>query len=109
MADGSNPVFFELEQSLINFLCSKRDIEEKISGGIRRVRSLSFSINAKIPKAPYFTVQIGMVEAGFNAITGLKERGSCYGLERYIRDWFERPTVKFAIQKYIESQTKNKK
>ncbi len=98
MADGKNPQLTELEQSLINFLCQKKEVEEKVSGGTRRVRGLSMGLDLKDPKKPYFTVQIGMCEAGFNALTGLKEKGSCFGLERYIRDWFERPTVKHTFK-----------
>lgn len=107
MGEGSNPAFTELEQSLINFLCSKKEVETLVSGGSRRVRSLSFNIDMKDPKKPMFTVQIGMCEAGFNAITGLKEKGSCFGLERFIRDWYERPSVKQAIQAYISQKKKD--
>ncbi|MBQ9245658.1 hypothetical protein IJ182_05255 [bacterium] len=106
MAEGKNPVFSELEQSLINFLCSKKEVEEKVSGGTRRVRSLTFNVDVKDPKKACFTIQIGMCEAAFNANTGLKEKGSCFGLERFIRDWYERPSVKSAIVTYIEAQDK---
>ena len=107
MAEGKDPVITELEQSLINLLSSKRDIDEKVSGGIKRVRSLSFNIDIRNPKAPYFTVQIGMCEAAFNVNNGLKERGSCFGLERYVRDWYERPSVSSAILKYVEKAKHN--
>ena len=102
MAGGKDPIIAELEQSLINMLVSKPETEEKVSGGAKRVRGLTFNIDVKNPKNPSFTVQIGMCEAAFNCTNGLKERGNCFGLERFIRDWFERPTVNNAITKYIQ-------
>ncbi len=102
MAGGKDPIISELEQSLINFLVSKPEIEEKVSGGARRVRGLTFNIDVKNPKNPSFTVQIGMCEATFNVTNGLKERGSCFNLERFIRDWFERPTVCNSIAKFVQ-------
>lgn len=106
MAEGKDPIIAELEQSLINFLCSKKEIEQKVSGGAKRVRGLTFNIDVKNPKNPSFTVQIGMCEAAFNVQTGQKEKGSCFGCERYIRDWFERPTVSGAIDKYVRDAKK---
>jgi len=106
MAD--NPQLNELEQSLINFLCSKKEIENLVSGGARRVRSLSFKITKKDGK-PCFTVQIGMFEAVFNTETGLKESGNIFGCERFIRDWYERPSVNFAIKQYIAVRDDKKK
>ena len=82
MAGGKDPVIAELEQSLINLLCSKQEVEEKVPGGIRRVRGLTFNIDVKNPKNPSFTVQIGMCEAIFNVTNGLKERGNCFGYFR---------------------------
>ncbi len=90
-----------LETSLINFLLQKRDIEDRVMGGARRVRSLEFSIKTDNPKKPLFIVSIGMCACQFNALNGLKEQGSIFGLERYIRDWFERPSVHDAIKAYI--------
>ncbi len=104
---SGNPLYNELEQSLINFLCQKKELEETVNGGLRRVRGLSFNIELKDPKRPYFTVQIGMMEAAFNAFTGLKERGNCYGIERYVRDWFERPSVKHAINSFVNPKKGN--
>ena len=106
MAEGKNPAYSEIEQSLISFLCQKKEIETLVNGGSRRVRSLTFNMDLKDPKRPLFTVQIGMCEAAFNAITGLREKGNCYGLERFIRDWFERPSVKQSIQAIIASKKK---
>ena len=102
MAGGKDPIVTELEQSLINFLCSKDEVEQKVSGGVKRVRGLTFGIDVKNPKNASFTVQIGMCEAAFNVTNGLKERGNCFGLERFIRDWFERPSVGNAISKYVQ-------
>lgn len=107
MAGGKDPVISELEQSLINLLVSKKDIEEKVSGGAKRVRGLTFNIDTKNPKNAFFTVQIGMCEAAFDISNGLKIRGNCFGLERYIRDWFERPTVNTAIAKYVQNAKGN--
>lgn len=107
MAGGKDPIISELEQSLINFLTSKKDIEEKVSGGAKRVRGLTFNIDVKNPKNASFTVQIGMCEASFNVTNGLKEKGNCFGLERYVRDWFERPTVSGAISKYVQNAKNN--
>ncbi|MCD7740370.1 MAG: hypothetical protein LUH11_03375 [Candidatus Gastranaerophilales bacterium] len=106
MSEGKNPQLSSLEQALINFLCSKKEIEEKVSGGSRRIRGLTFDIDMRNPKQPLFTIQIGMFEAAFNCRNGLKERGSCFGLERYIRDWFERPGIKGEIQNYISQGNK---
>ena len=99
---AKDPVITELEQSLINFLVSKPEVETKVNGGIKRVRGLTFNIDVKNPKNPSFTVQIGMCEAVFNTANGLKERGSCFNVERFVRDWFERPTVSGAIAKYVQ-------
>jgi len=107
MSEGKNPKLAGLEQSLINFLTSKRDIEEKVNGGLRRVRGLTFNIDLRDSKNPAFTVQIGMCEASFSCTTGLREKGSCFGLERYIRDWFERPSVMNEIKLYINSNKKD--
>lgn len=101
MANGKNAKIVELEQSLINFLTSKKDIDEKISGGSRRLRGLTLNVDVKDPKCPVFTVQVGMCEAAFNTQNGLKERGSCFGAERMIRDWFERSSVKETIQQLV--------
>jgi hypothetical protein len=106
MADGKSPELVELEHSLINFLCQKREVEEKVSGGVRRVRGLSMGLDFKDEKRPMFTVQIGVCEAGFSAVTGLKEKGNCFGLERFIRDWFERPTVKHTFKTMIDASKK---
>jgi len=107
MAEGKDPVLKELEQSLINFLTTRQDIEEKVNGGARRVKGLTFNINVKNPKNPSFTVQIGMCEASFNVQNGQKIQGSCFGCERYVRDWFERPTVSTAIEKYVKDAKNN--
>ena len=104
---AGNPLYNELEQSLINFLCQKKEIEDLVSGGQRRVRGLSFNIDINDHKRPYFTVQIGMMEAAFNAFTGLKERGNCYGIERFVRDWYERPSVKHAINQFANPKKGN--
>ena len=104
---AKDPIISELEQSLINFLVSKPEIEEKVNGGAKRVRGLTFNIDVKNPKNPSFSVQIGMCEAIFNTTNGLKERGNCYNIERFVRDWFERPTVSNAIAKYVQD-AKNK-
>ena len=106
---AKEPIISELEQSLINFLTTTKaeEVEQKVSGGIRRVKGLTFNIDVKNPKNPSFTVQIGMCEAKFNVQNGLKEQGNCFSLERYIRDWYERPTVGAAILKYVQD-AKNK-
>lgn len=109
MAEGKDPVISELEQSLINFLCSRQDIEEKVNGGARRVKGLTFNIDVKNPKNPSFSIQIGMCEATFNVQNGQKEKGSCFGCERYVRDWFERPTVSNAIDKFVKDAKKENK
>ncbi|MBR1943173.1 hypothetical protein IJ843_05510 [bacterium] len=83
-----------LEQSLITFLLSKRDIEEKTGTGYRRIRSISLKLNDKDPMHVTFTVSMGMVSAEFGIMSGLKERGNCFGLEKYIREWSERDIVK---------------
>ena len=99
MAEKS-PKITEMEQSLINFLVSKKDVDDKVSGGARRVRGLSININLK---ENTFGVQIGMCEAQFNGTSGLKERGNCFGLERYIRDWYERPSIKLEMDKIFQA------
>lgn len=108
MAGEKNPLCNQLEQSLINFLCQKKDIEQKVNGGARRVRGLSMSFDVKDEKKPCFSVQIGMCEATFNANNGLKEKGNCFGLERYIADWFQRPSVNHEVKSIISALKKNK-
>lgn len=83
-----------LEQSLINFLTGKKDLEAKMGTGFRRIRTLQIQLNGENPKHPVFTVQMGMFCAEFNMLNGLKEKGSCFGLERFIRDWAERDSIK---------------
>ncbi len=106
MSEGKDPALNSLEQSLINFLSQKKDIEDKISGGSRRLKSLTLGLK-KDSKSIFFTVQIGMFEAAFNTNNGLKERGSCFGLERYIRDWYERSTVNYEIKSLIKQKFKD--
>lgn len=106
MAEGKNPLLTGLEQSLITFLSQKKDLDEKIPGGMRRIRALTFNIVKDAVKT-HFTVQIGMCEAVFSTTTGLKERGNCYGIERYVRDWFERPSVQVEIKSFISSHLKD--
>ena len=101
---AKNPEIVELEHSLINFLVSKKDIDEKVSGGKRRVRGLTLNINANDTNNPYFSIQIGMLEALFNVSNGLKIRGNCFGLDRFIRDWFERPSIQFKIEEIVRKQ-----
>ncbi len=90
-----------LEQSLINFLLRRPDIEDKVNGGARRVKSLSLKIDDRNLKHLTFSVQIGMMEAKFNIADGLKEQGNCYGIDRYIRDWYTQPSVKMEFEEII--------
>ena len=83
-----------LEQSLINYLLNKKDLFERNGVGRRRILSIQLQINAKNMKHLTFIVEMGMFMAEFNMMNGLKERGACFGLERYIRDWSERDSVK---------------
>lgn len=106
MAAEKDPRLSGLEQSLINFLGQKKDIEEKVPGGFRRVRALSLGMKLDARKV-VFTVQIGMCEAAFSPTNGLKERGNCFGLERYIRDWYERPTVQHEFKNIIKESFKD--
>ena len=99
--EGKDPKLASLEQSLINFLCRRKEIEEKVPGGERRVRNLNLHLDFRDADRPCFTVQIGMFESAFNARTGYKERGNCFGLERYIVDWFQQPTVQNEFRAFI--------
>lgn len=101
MAGEKNPKLLGLEQSLIQFLTNKKEVDDKVAGGFRRVRGLSLSLDTRNPKKPLFTVQIGMCEAAFDILTGYKERGSCFGIERLIIDWYSRPSVREEIKTYI--------
>ena len=94
-----------LEQSLIEFLMNKKDLEEKMGTGYRRVRSLQLSFNKKDPKHITFVVQMGMFSAEFDIKSGLKEKGSCFGLERYIRDWAERDSIKAEMMAITSANT----
>lgn len=99
-----DPIITELERSLINYLVNNREVEKKVTGGLRRVRGLTFNIITKDITNTYFSVQIGIFEAMFNPINGIKERGNCYGIERNIRDWFERPSIQLKIKEVIKKQ-----
>ena len=101
MSGEKNPKLAGLEHSLIQFLTSKKEVDEKVAGGHRRVRGLSIGLDLRNPKKPLITVQIGMCEAAFDAITGYKERGSCFGIERYIIDWYSRPSVREEIKGFF--------
>ena len=107
MSGEKNPKLAGLEHSLIQFLTSKKEVDEKVAGGHRRVRGLSIGLDLRNPKKPLITVQIGMCEAAFNVKNGLKERGNCFNLERFVRDWFERPTVSAAIEKFVQEAKDN--
>ena len=87
----------QLETSLIQFLSLKKDIET-IPGGHRRIQSLKLRIYSSA-KEPAFAVQLGMCEASFDAISGLKTRGSCFGLVKYVRDWFLRSSVMEVVRR----------
>ena len=76
-----------LEQSLINYLTRIEEVDKRVSGGFKRVRSLTLDIDIKNPKQPLLCVTIGMMSAHFNIKDGLKIRGNCYGIDKYIRDW----------------------
>lgn len=99
-----DPIIAELERSLINYLMNKKEVEKKVIGGFRRIRGLTFNIVTKNITNTYFSVQIGMCEAIFNPITGIKERGNCFGIERIIRDWFERSSIQLKIKEVIKKQ-----
>ena len=98
---AENEKLQSLEQSLINFLLRRKDIEEKVNGGARRVKSLSLKIDTRNLKHLTFAVQIGMMEAKFNMADGLKEQGNCYGIDRYIRDWYQQPSVKLEFEELV--------
>lgn len=108
MAEGKNPALAQLEQSLINFLTQKKEVEEKVAGGSRRVRGLTMGLDLRDEKKPCFSVQIGMCEAVFNANNGLKEKGNCFGIERFIIDWYSRPSVNHEMKTVIAALKKNK-
>ena len=92
MSEGNFIRVQELEQSLIQFLMNKKEVEDKMGGGFRRIRTLQLYVSLS-PKNQKFRVQIGMFEAEFAVKTGLKEKGNCFNLERYIRDWAERESI----------------
>ena len=78
------------EQLLINYLLQKREAMNNVPGGLQRVRRLTLGINNRDPENPLYTVRIGMFEVSFNILTGAKDRGTLFGLERYIIDWYRR-------------------
>lgn len=106
---AENEKLQNLEQSLINFLLRRKDIEEKVNGGARRVKSLTLKIDARNPKHITFSVQIGMMEAKFNIEDGLKEQGNVYGIDRYIRDWYQQPSVKLEVLEAIFGPSRKSK
>ncbi len=108
MAEGKDPALSQLEQSLINFLTQKKEVEEQVAGGARRVRGLTMGLDLRDEKKPCFSVQIGMCEAVFNINSGLKEKGNCFGLERYIIDWFSRPSVNHELKMVVAAALKKK-
>lgn len=101
MKEEKLPIFNFLEQSLVSYLVQVRDIESKVTGGTRRLQGLKFRIDLRNKNSPCFVIQIGICEAYFSLKTGLKERGSCYGVERYVRDWYERPSIQSEIKNYV--------
>ena len=100
------PEIISIEQSLINFLCMKRDIERFVTGGIRRIKGLNLGIDVQ-DKGTCFTVSIGMCQAWFNIETGLKERGNCFGIDQYIREWYKAASVKDSIRGIIINKVKH--
>lgn len=97
-----------LEQSLIFFLERRKDIDELVPGGAKRVRSLKFNISVKESK-PFFTVQIGICEATFNVDNGLKEQGRCFNIDRAVKLWYESGTVCSEMKKFVDSAIAAKK
>lgn len=100
------PEVISLEQSLINFLCSKKDIERNVNGGMRRIKGLTLGIDIQ-EKNSYFLVSIGMCQAWFNLETGLRERGNCYGLDHHIREWYKIPAVRTDIKNILSPKSKH--
>lgn len=94
--------FNEIEQSLVSILSSMRDIDSRVSGGIKKVKSLKISISLAEKNNPCFVVSIGMCEAHFNAYDCVKQKGSIYGLERTIYDWYQRENVKRTITSAVD-------
>lgn len=94
------------EQLLINYLLQRKEAMNNIPGGLQRVRRLSLGINNRNLENPLFTVQIGMFEVSFNILTGAKDRGTLFGLERYIMDWYRQLD---AVSKFEEFARKMKK
>lgn len=84
---------YTLEQSLINYLTRINEVEASVSGGFKRVRALSITLDTRNPKQPICCVTIGMMSAYFDIRTGLKIKGHCYGIDRYIRDWVVLSTI----------------
>lgn len=109
MADDKNPILNSLEQSLIQYLSQKPEVDKKVAGGYRRVRSLTINIDESNPNKPLFAVRIGMFECVFDCTTGLKEKGSCYGIERLIIDWYSRPSVQAEMKNVITTRPNIKK
>lgn len=106
MAKGNFQELSKLEQSLINYLVQKKEVMNNVPGGLQRVRSLALGMNAKNPTGPIYTVQIGMCEVGFSIDTGLKEKGSLFGIERYIMEWYRRPEVLKEMQQIAKQAKK---
>lgn len=100
------PEVISLEQSLINFLCAKKDIEKNVNGGFRRIRGLTFGIDIQ-EKISYFTVSIGMFQAWFNVETGLRERGNCMGLDHHIREWYKIPSVRTTFKTIMNTRNRH--
>ena len=59
--DETKPVRVQaLEQSLINYLLSKKELSERSGVGRRRILSIQLQLNPENPKHLTFTVQLGM-------------------------------------------------
>lgn len=103
MEPVNTTILKSLETSLINYLLQKKEVEEKVSGGFRRVRGLVLSLKKNNYDKYVVVVQIGMCECQFNAYNGLKEQGSIFGIERLIVDWLQRPSVIESIKSFVNN------
>ena len=102
MPDGKDPALNQLEQTLIRFLSSKSEVKERIMDGERKIRGLSIKLTGSA-KEPKIVLQIGIIESVFNTATFIRERGNCYGLDKYIREWLMRSSVTELIKNYVNS------
>ena len=94
------------EQSLINYLIQRKEAMNNVPGGLQRLRGLTITINNRDSENPLYVVELAMFQVSFSILTGAKDRGTLFGLERYIMDWYRQMDIAKKLEEIARSMGK---